>query len=403
VTAPGELARAWAAALAAELPAAVRLRRELHAKPDVSGFEERTAERVALAMDAGGIVAQDRVAGTGRLLRVGPASGPAIAVRSELDALPVTERTGVTFAATNGAMHACGHDVHLAALTALARSAQRLATPLPAGLLAVLQPREEVVPSGAPDVVASGRLTAHDVRASIAAHVQPQVAAGLVAADGGPVNAAIDEFQVVITGRGGHGAYPHLAIDPVPALCRAVLALQEAVRRTVDPMHPAVLTVSQLEGAAAPNVIPDRATAIGTLRTMHPADAEELRRTMAETVAGIAASHGCTGEVLTTPGDPALVNDPALAVAARRRLRDLGAEPAGPFASCGSDDFAWYSGVGPVLMMFVGTGGEDGADSLHDPRFLPVDARVGEVARALLAGYLAAADQLVGGTPVGTT
>jgi amidohydrolase len=109
------LEREWRAALAAELPAAVRLRHELHAKPDLSGEEERTAARVAAAVDDGGHVAEERVALTGRLLRVGPASGPAVVVRAELDALPVLERTGAGFAASNGAMHACGHDVHLAA------------------------------------------------------------------------------------------------------------------------------------------------------------------------------------------------------------------------------------------------------------------------------------------------
>ena len=388
-----DLEREWRVALAAELPGAVRLRHELHEKPDVSGEEERTAARVAAAVDDGGLVVEERVAATGRLLRVGPATGPAVMVRAELDALPMVEATGAAFAATSGVMHACGHDVHLAALVALARAAQRppVAALLPAALLGVLQPREEVVPSGAPDIVSSGRLAAHEVVAAVAAHVQPQVADGLVAADGGPVNAAIDEFDVVVTGRGGHGAYPHLAIDPVPPLCRAVLALQETLRRTVDPMHPAVLTVSRLGAAQAPNVIPERATATGTLRTMTRDDADALGRGMRETVAGIAAAHGCTGDVVLRRGDPALVNDHGLASSARHWLRSLGAEVAPPFASCGSDDFAWYGEAAPLLMMFVGTGDADGAGSLHHPRFLPTDTRVGEVARALLAGYLAAA------------
>jgi amidohydrolase len=397
VAALAGLEREWLAALAAELTGAVRLRHELHAKPDLSGEEERTAARVAAAVEDGGPVAEERVALTGRLLRVGPPSGPAVMVRAELDALPVVEHTGAAFAAANGAMHACGHDVHLAALVALARSAQRpaVAARLPAALLGVLQPREEVVPSGAPDIVTSGRLAAHEVCAAVAAHVQPQVADGLVAVDGGPVNAAIEEFDVVVTGRGGHGAYPHLAIDPVPALCRAVLALQESVRRTVDPMHPAVLTVSRLDAAQAPNVIPERASATGTLRTMSRDDADALARAMRATVAGIAAAHGCAGEVVLRRGDPALVNDHGLAASARLWLRSLGAEVAPPFASCGSDDFAWYGEAAPLLMMFVGTGAADGAGSLHDPRFLPADARVGQVARALLAGYLAAAGRLV--------
>jgi amidohydrolase len=380
----------WQSALAAELPMAVQLRWKLHAEPELSGHEEPTAALVAAAMYSGTDLGEETVASTGRLLRVGPAQGPVIAVRSELDALPLQERTGVDFAAGNGAMHACGHDVHLAALVALVRSAQRVRLPL--GLLAVLQPREESPPSGAADIVRSGRLAAHDVRAVVAAHLQPQVTAGAVTADAGPVNAAREEVRVVITGRGGHGAYPHLALDPVLALCQAVLALQDTVRRTVDPMHPVVLTITQLRAADAFNVIPDTATATGTLRTMHRGDAEAMRRAMRETVAAIAVAHGCIGEVITTECEPALVNDRALADASRRWLAGLGAETATSFASCASDDFAWYGDAAPSLMLFVGTGDEDGASTLHDPRFLPSDARVGEVARALMAGYLAGAE-----------
>ncbi|HST83265.1 MAG TPA: M20 family metallopeptidase [Kineosporiaceae bacterium] len=385
------LSAAWHSALEGELPRAVQLRRRLHAEPELSGQEQATAALVAAAICDGTDLGQECVASTGRLVRVGPADGPAIAVRAELDALPLLERTGVNWAADNGAMHACGHDVHLAALVALARSAQMVRLPL--GLLAVLQPREEAPPSGAADVVRSGRLAAHEVRAVIGAHLQPRVAAGAVTADPGPVNAAREEVRVVITGRGGHSAYPHLAVDPVSALCQAVLALQDTVRRTVDPMHPVVLSITQLSGANAFNVIPDTATATGTLRTMHRSDAEAMRRAMRETVAAIAAAHGCVGDVITRECDPALVNDPALALSARRWLAGLDVQIATPFASCGSDDFAWYGEAAPSLMMFVGTGDEDGASALHDPRFLPSAARVGAVARAMLAGYLAAAEQ----------
>jgi amidohydrolase len=382
---------AWHAALEAELPGAVQLRRRLHAEPELSGDEQATATLVAEAIRNGTDLGQESVASTGRLLRIGPAEGPAIAVRAELDALPLQERTGVDWAADNGAMHACGHDVHLAALVAVARSAQLIRLPL--GLLAMLQPREETPPSGAADIVRSGRLAAHQVRAIVGAHLQPQVAAGAVTADPGPVNAAREEVRVVITGRGGHSAYPHLAVDPVAALCQAVLALQDTVRRTVDPMHPVVLSITQLSGANAFNVIPDAATATGTLRTMYRSDAEAMRRAMRETVAAIAAAHGCVGDVITRECDPALVNDPGLALAARRWLVGFDVPVATPFASCGSDDFAWYGEAAPSLMLFVGTGAEDGASALHDPRFLPSDARVGAVARAMLAGYLAAAEQ----------
>ncbi|WP_035855634.1 M20 metallopeptidase family protein [Cryptosporangium arvum] len=378
-----ELADAWRAALADELPGAVALRHELHANPDVSGAEDPTADRVVAAL---GLPAE-RIAGTGRLLRIGP-DGPSIGLRAEMDALPVTEATGAPFAAGNGAMHACGHDVHLAALVAVVRAARRLE--LPRGLVVVLQPREEVGPTGAIDVVTSGRLLDHQVRALIAAHVQPLVAAGRVTSDPGPVNASVDEVDIVITGRGGHGAYPHLAADPVPVLCRAVLALGDAARAAVDPLHPVVVTFPQIEGSGAPNVIPGTARASGTVRAMREEDRTLLHERLARTVDGIAAAGGCVGEYRVRRGEPALVNDPALAASAGRWLRAFGV-PGASFASCGSDDFATYGPQVPILMHFVGTGEGPAGPMLHDARYLPDDQVISTVATALLGGWLGAA------------
>lgn len=377
------LAQAWDAALQRELPDAVELRHRLHAAPEVSGVEERTAEVVAAAL--GGDA--EPVAGTGRVLRIGP-PGPAVAVRAELDGLPMTERTGAPWASTNGAMHACGHDVHLAAVVAVTRAARQLR--LPAGLVVVLQPREEVGPTGGRDVVASGVLDRLGVRSIVAGHVQPLVPAGAVSADPGPVNAAVDELEITITGRGGHSAYPHLAVDPVPALAAIVLALQETVRSAVDPLRPVVLALPQVWGAGAPNVIAERAGAAGTVRTMHLEDALVLRDRIARTVEGVAAAHGCRGDVVVRCGDPPLVNHAGAALAAHEILGEFGV-PLAPFASLGSDDFATYGLSLPTLMLFVGTGEGPAGPMLHDPRYLPGDDRVRDVARALVAGWLGAA------------
>src|SRR5262249_13077883 len=253
-----------------EMPAAVALRHELHAHPELSGREEWTATRVAEAIG----LPTTPVAGTGRVLRLGPSVGPAVAIRAELDALPVRELTDSPVAATGEVMHACGHDVHLAAVAALARAAAGL--DLPAGLVTLLQPREEVAPTGAQDVVAEGILQDHQVRAVIGAHVQPRLPLGVVAADAGPINAGYDGFASTVTGRGGHTGYPHLAVDPVSTLCRCVLGLQDVLRGTVDPIRPATVTVTQLTAGTAANVIPATAVARGTVRTMSDADAADL-------------------------------------------------------------------------------------------------------------------------------
>lgn len=390
------LSLAWRAALDVELDGAVRLRHALHADPRVSGMEDATADAVIAAMGEA-VPPADVVAGTGRVLRLGP-SGPAVGLRAELDALPLVEATGAAFASANGAMHACGHDVHMAALTAVTRAAARLV--LPVGLAVVLQPREEVGPTGATDIVAEGVLAAHDIAVMVGAHVQPQVPAGHVSADAGPVNAAVDEIEIVVRGRGGHGAYPHLTVDPVPALCRTVLALQDVARSEVDPLHPVVVSVTQLAGAGAPNVIGDVATAAGTVRTMRTQDAERLHAGIARLVAGIASAHGCVGEYRIRRGEPALVNDARIAAAAARHLAAMEV-PTAPFASCGSDDFATYGLQVPLLMLFVGTGAQDGGPMLHDARFLPGDHVVRETSLALLAGWLAAAEVVLGGGATG--
>jgi amidohydrolase len=383
------LATAWRAGIEEEIPAAVALRHELHATADLSGAEEPTTQRVLAALPLP-FSASETVADTGRLLRLGP-PGAAIGLRAELDALPMLERTGAPFASSSGVMHACGHDVHLAGLVAVLRAAARLE--LPFGLLAVLQPREEVGPSGAEDIVVSGRLLEHDVRALVAAHVQPQMPARHVSADPGPVNAAIDEVEIVIHGHGGHGAYPHLARDPVPVLCRAVLALQEAARSVVNPLHPVVISMTQLVGSTAPNVIPDVARSFGTVRAMHEGDREPLHAANREMVAGIAAAHGCVGEYTVVRGEPSLFNDPRLAEGTQHWLSEFGI-PRSSFASCGSDDFANYGVQVPILMQFVGTGEGTVGPMLHDSRYLPPDHTVRDVALALLAGYLGATEYL---------
>lgn len=386
------LAVAWKTALIQELRGAGQLRRLLHAKPDLSGKETATADLVASSISQGTSFTAESIASTGRLVRVGPAAGPAIALRAELDGLPIQELTEVDFASHNGNMHACGHDVHLAALAAVCRAA-RLVN-LPFALLAILQPREEAPPSGARDIVRTGRLLSHDVRAIIAAHLQPRVEAGTVALDSDIVNAAHDEVRVVVYGHGGHGAYPHLSSNPVPAVCRIVLAFHELVRSSIDPMHPVVLTMTQLGGSGAANVIPNTATAGGTLRTMVRSDLETIRPLMRRIGEQIADAHGCRCEVVHTECEPVLVNDAGLVVQARRWFPTLGIEIAAPFRSCASDDFSWYGSAIPSIMMFVGTGDEDGARTLHDPRFLPLDRRIGEVAHSLIAGYMGAAEQI---------
>ncbi|HTZ27392.1 MAG TPA: M20 family metallopeptidase [Streptosporangiaceae bacterium] len=395
---PGPAA-ALRTALDRELADAVALRHDLHAHAELSGSEQQTAALVAAAL---GDPDAPSVAGTGRLVRIGPADGPCIAVRAELDALPVVEQTGVSWASANGAMHACGHDVHLAALAALGRAARSVASRatggLPAALLAVLQPREEAYPSGARDVAAAAAFTAQRPTAVVAAHLQHQVPAGTVSAAPGTVNASVDDFEIRVEGTAGHAGYPHLAVDPVPALCQTVVALQQIASRRTDPTHAVVVSVGVLQAGQATNVIPGVSSARGTMRALDPADRPRLREWLREIAEHTARSYGCRATVTIEESEPALVNSETLATASWPALRDAGFGIDTSFRSCGADDFSFYSPVAPILMLFVGSGG---AFTLHHPKFLPPDDAVGQVASVMLAGYLAALTLLLPAVRIG--
>lgn len=380
---------ALAARVADELPAllpdAIALRHRLHADPRRSGEEHDTAEAVCAAI---GLPAEP-VAGTGRVLRIGPSTGPVVALRAELDGLPLLEQTRLPYASSSGVMHGCGHDLHCAALVAVACALRRVAPPL--GVLIVLQPREEAAPTGAGDVLADPAFLAHDVRAMIGAHVQPALPRGVVSVRPGPVNASCDELLITVSGRGGHAAYPHLADDPVLALAQTVVALHHLIGRRVDPIASAVLTIGVLNAGTASNVIPPVARAHGTLRALDPADRAGLRAAVADVVAHTAASYGCVGSCEVLECEPVLNNDPALAAAVAPILIEQGLHPDTRFRSCGSDDFAFYTDVLPALMLFVGVDdGSPGAPGLHDARFAPPDEVVGDLARAYLAGLAGA-------------
>jgi metal-dependent amidase/aminoacylase/carboxypeptidase family protein len=344
----------WLAKLLAlidgELEQAVQLRHRLHEQPELAHRELRTASIVAEALP----VACATVAGTGRLARIGPAAGRALAIRAELDGLPIHERTNAPFSAAGDAMHACGHDVHMAALVALMRAAHALGDALPAPLLAIFQPSEEAFPSGA------------------------------------------EQLARVVEGEPSHGAYPHHGRDPVLAIAQIVVALHALAARRIDPLGPTVLNVGVLEGGGAENVIPARARARATIRALRPQDRMALRVLVAQVVEGVASAHGCRGSAELVPGEPPLENDPEIVAHARALFAQGGLEQAPEWRSCGSDDFSFFGEIAPVAMAFVGLDGAPGftARPLHHPELLPPDEAVAAVARTQAVLYAGAAASL---------
>jgi amidohydrolase len=218
----------------------------------------------------------------------------------------------------------------------------------------------------------------------VAAHVHPDVPWGCVSVEPGPVNASCDYLRITVEGTGGHGAYPHRTRDPILALSHVVVALQSLVSRRLDPMHPGVFSVGWTRAGSAENVIPERAEAGGTLRALESEDRAPLREAAREIAETTARAHGCDASVEITEGEPATVNDAALAACARALLPEAGFELAPPMRSCGSDDFGFYGRLGATLMVFVGLDGAPGAGRfpLHHPRFLPPPEAVEAVARA---------------------
>jgi hippurate hydrolase len=365
-----------APAVAERFPAPLRalliaLRRDLHRHPELSGAESRTAERLHAALAPIAPAALRRVAGTGLVARIrGRRPGaPVVAIRGDIDALPIGEETGLPYASeVPGIMHACGHDVH--ATWAVGAAHLLAADPADGDVLVVLQPAEETG-RGALAVMESGALD--EARAIFGAHVDRRFAVGEVVADAGPLAASSDEFTIELVGSGAHAARPHEGADPIVGAGALIVALQSIVARRLDPAVPGVVTVGSVHAGSAPNVIPDRATLAGTVR----ATRAESRRLMLEELEriarGVAAAHRLEARLTIAPGTPPLVNAPreaALARAAAAAL--LGADRIVPLGlvNMAAEDFAHYLERIPGCFLRVGAREPGGAPiAAHSPRF----------------------------------
>jgi amidohydrolase len=356
----------------------VALRRDLHRHPELSFQEERTAARLHDALAALGPRELHRVAGTGVVARIrGRDPGaPVVAVRGDIDALPIQEETGLEFASrVPGVMHACGHDVHAA--WAVGAAALLAASPAAGDVLIVLQPGDETG-RGAPAVLESGAL--EGVAAIFGGHVDRRFTVGQVVADAGPLAAATDTFEIDLIGSGAHGARPHESADPIVGAAALISALQTIVARRLNPAASAVVTVGTVHAGSAPNVIPERAALTGTLRAADP----ETRRLLHEEVRRIAestaAAHRLEARVALELGPPPLLNAPKAAEWARRAAAGLLGEaavvPLGTPNMAG-EDFAYYLERIPGCFLRIGAREAGAAPILaHTPRFYAAEESV---------------------------
>jgi amidohydrolase len=349
----------------------IALRRDLHRHPELSFAEERTGNVLALELESLSPSRLERVARTGVIARIAGrnSSAPAVAIRGDIDALPIQEATGLAFASTTpGVMHACGHDVH--ATWAVGAAALLSAAPAEGDVLIVLQPAEEVG-EGAVAVLESGLLD--DVRAIFGAHVDRRFTVGQVVAQAGPLAASADTFDIELTGRGAHGARPHESADPVVCMAAIISSLQTIVSRRVNPATPAVVTIGMVSAGTAPNIIPDRAVLRGTLRATDDQTRALLQTELREISLHIGAAHHVDARVTFGAGVPPVINDGRAAEwAAAAAAAVLGADGVVPLGAVNmaGEDFAWYQRRMPGCFLRVGARhANEKIIAAHSPQF----------------------------------
>jgi amidohydrolase len=350
------------------------LRRDLHAHPELAFRETRTAETIARHLRAAGLEVRAGVVQTGvvGILRTAR-PGRTVLIRADIDALPIEEANQVPYRSqTPGVMHACGHDGHTAVAVVLAETLAVLEADLQGTLVFAFQPAEEIA-AGARPMIEQGVMDDPQVDAVVGLHLWNDLPAGVVALKAGPAFASVDEVRITIEGRGGHGALPHQAADPIVAAAQVITALQTVVSRETPPLESAVVTLGMIQAGTAFNIIPERVEMRGTIRAF----TEEIRgralRRVEEIASGVAGALRTRATVATRFGCPPVMNDPVVTGIVRDvALRLLGAGCVlGMIPTTGSDDMAYFLERAPGCYFVVGSHnrarGLDGAH--HSPRF----------------------------------
>ncbi|HUY11137.1 MAG TPA: M20 family metallopeptidase [Candidatus Dormibacteraeota bacterium] len=334
-------------------------RREIHRRPEL-GFEEHETqaliERELAALD----IEHRRAAKTGvvGIIR-GVLPGKTVALRADMDALPIGERSGEPFASElAGKMHACGHDAHVAMLLGAATMLQAERATLHGTVVLIFQPAEEG-PGGAELMISEGVLAQPRVEAAAMLHVDVRLAVGSIGVTPGAVNASADEFTLTVRGKGGHGAYPHTAVDAILASAAVLLALQSIVSRETDPLASIVVTVGTIAGGYRNNVIADEVVMTGTLRAHDPELREELGGRVRRIAESVAAGYGATAALELRRGYPPVVNDAGLATSFAPYLaQSTGVEVVKAPPTMGGEDFAYFAQAVPGLQMRLGVRNE---------------------------------------------
>jgi hippurate hydrolase len=353
-----------------------RIREHIHAHPELSFQEFETSAFVASELAKMGIPYTKGIAGTGivALIEGVNPTKKCLAIRAELDALPITELNELSYTSTNtGIMHACGHDAHTACLLGLAQIMNDLKNEWEGSLKLIFQPGEEMHPGGGSMMIAAGILEKPKVDAILALHVYPHLPAGVVGFRAGQYMASTDEIHIRIEGKGGHAALPHQTIDPIAISAQVIVALQQVISRRSNPIIPSVLSFGKISGGTVNNVIPDTVEIAGTLRTMDENWRAEAHQLITEIVHNTASSFGAKATVTIPKGYPSLFNDQIFTQTIEAYAKEyLGAENVRELSlRMTADDFAFYSQQIPGCYYRLGTNtnNETKTASVHNAHF----------------------------------
>jgi amidohydrolase len=338
-------------------PELVAIRRHLHSNPELSGFENASTAFVGKRLAEAGISYESGPDGRGIITAISAASAPGapvIALRADMDALPIAEENDVPYRSRNaGVMHACGHDAHTAILLGALR-ALNSAGAIPVGWRGIFQPSEEAG-HGAREMIGRGALEGVD--AIVALHVDPKLASGKLALTAGPQTAFCQDFEIQVRGRGGHGARPHETVDPIAIAAHLVTLIYQALPRRTDARDPLVVTFGQIQGGHAANIIPDSVTLKGTVRTLDQRVSRNARDVIGKLCRGAGQAMGARVRVSFDAQLPGVINDPTVTAICLKAARDVvGANNVSVQGrpSMGAEDFADYLSVVPGCMIRLG-------------------------------------------------
>lgn len=383
----------------------IAIRRDLHRNPELSHVESRTAAQIAEHLRALGLSPKTGIAGHGvvALIEGTAGAGPTLLYRADIDALPIQETDDREYRSTNeGVMHACGHDVHTTVGLGVAAQLMQRRGELAGNVLMVFQPAEEAAPRkgesiGAELMVEEGILDDYGVHAAFALHVMPFLDAGYIGLPGGPVWAASDHLSIEIHGGMSHGAYPQDGRDPIVAMAQVVNALQSVTSRNVDAREAAVVSICRVHGGTAYNIIPDKVSCEGMIRTLDPNVRRLVHQRVGEIAEGVAKAMGCHAEVTIRQGSYLTANAVALEAFMGRAINEsscgLDAVPFQP--QMGAEDFCAFSRRVPSAYLFLGVRNEARGivHALHTPEFDVDESCIEPGVQAMSDALIAAAAQ----------